>query len=737
MKAIAFEESAADALVNAAEVPDSIWTFKEATIQDPSIRFIVTGDCFFAIGPRATKTSRLIIFPLDESGYFNGVPVEMRQAVLQRCLRAALTVLQPGSYLPVSWAAYHDREYIIFYCTTIAMRRTGYSARSVLKRHLGATQHVLFCSYVPNDTSFDLRNFETPEYAEQALEITSKAFPQALSRSPVSANEHDLERVATHALATNGFQYSDWLALLTSEQSRFVLSEVSGPTKLRGAAGTGKTLALMLKALRELYAACDESRPWRCAIITHNWISAESTRQSLAAMDSRGLFGIPNAAQSILVTTLHTMAIAALHLNESNVLPISEDGHEGKMMQVEAIESLVTEFRNGDWCLYESRCSATFRSRLGSGAESRQFAWDLMNEFACVVSADRRMTVDSYLAIERRQWMMKLTNRADREVVFLLHERFRVLMHEEIGALTTYDVTNDYLRVLETNSWEFSRRKLGLDLLLVDEFHLFNKHELLAFHSLSRDPRQAPRVVVAMDPRQSPLDTFLGFKAAPKHPTNRALEQPTVKTVKLEHVFRYTAEVNALIQSLETFWFTFALDDEHNLPARRANTTGRIPQLVHVVDFSRAIDEAFKAARDFVTEGGRGATVAILCLDSKHFEKTLQRIKMLGRERECRVIASRDSTDGLLALGKKYVISQPEYVAGLQFDCVIIPDAQDSLVAEGTENSLQLRRLLSSLYLAISRAKREVKIFASESEGGAIRFLRPAVANGYLTECKK
>jgi hypothetical protein len=42
-------------------------------------------------------------------------------------------------------------------------------------------------------------------------------------------------------------------------------------------------------------------------------------------------------------------------------------------------------------------------------------------------------------------------------------------------------------------------------------------------------------------------------------------------------------------------------------------------------------------------------------------------------------------------------------------------------------------RLLSLLYLALSRAQREVRVFVNEDDGGAADVLTRAVANGLMT----
>ena len=78
------------------------------------------------------------------------------------------------------------------------------------------------------------------------------------------------------------------------------------------------------------------------------------------------------------------------------------------------------------------------------------------------------------------------------------------------------------------------------------------------------------------------------------------------------------------------------------------------------------------------------------------------------------------------------MVSQPEYVAGLQFDTVIIVDANENLVPRGMDSQLQLRRFLSNLYLGMSRAERVLEVYATDDAGGLTRHLESARRGGLV-----
>jgi hypothetical protein len=52
------------------------------------------------------------------------------------------------------------------------------------------------------------------------------------------------------------------------------------------------------------------------------------------------------------------------------------------------------------------------------------------------------------------------------------------------------------------------------------------------------------------------------------------------------------------------------------------------------------------------------------------------------------------------------VLSMPEYVAGLQFDAVLLIDANAMLIPQLGSGLNGLQRFVSSVYLGASRAKR-------------------------------
>lgn len=83
-------------------------------------------------------------------------------------------------------------------------------------------------------------------------------------------------------------------------------------------------------------------------------------------------------------------------------------------------------------------------------------------------------------------------------------------------------------------------------------------------------------------------------------------------------------------------------------------------------------------------------------------------------------------------MNRRMVLSMPEYVAGLQFDTVILADVNENLVPDGSYKGHSERRFISELYLGMSRAEYRLMVVAATDGNGLSPYLETAVENGLL-----
>jgi hypothetical protein len=295
---------------------------------------------------------------------------------------------------------------------------------------------------------------------------------------------------------------------------------------------------------------------------------------------------------------------------------------------------------------------------------------------------------------------------------------------------------SDYLNELQTFYWEAKREKEGYDYIFVDEMHLFNAQERLVFHNLLADGDAVPRVVLALDPMQSPREVFTEIseeRDTNNHSIYERAGLPNPDKVDFLDIYRYTNEIATLAKAVLDAVPALDMDDDWNLSGGSSVIgSGPIPTYYLEQDrtgvFKRAIDIAKRQQPKARLRGGQ---VAILCMDYDRFG-IYQKAAAGQFPGDVFVIRSRDDVEQLRYMGRRIVISMPEYVAGLQFDSVVLCDVNGDLVPDTAYRGHQERRFLSELYLGISRAQQQLTLIASKDSDGLTPYLKRQEARGTL-----
>ena len=697
------------------------------------LRQVMDGHCF-VLDPGAQSPRSRVVILLGTGAFFEALSASGRITALKRMHRLAVHASRRQLRFPHAWGQYTADNLI----TVFAYPPSYGSERVVAEIEGDGVTDTFFCAATTDASQLNLESFRPDRapfleaihrYAAAAADIVQRFQGLAHVETP---GVIDLKAVA-HGAVTAGRTYSAWIPSLSEQQQSFVFRSPDRSVKLRGPAGSGKTVAMELKALRECYEAEDAGEDLRVLYVTHSWGVAEQVQESLDCLDERRVL------ERIDVFPLVTLAQGELE-RTGKVRILGDDSFSGKELQLKTLAHLVDEARRGDWIAYASSCSDSFVARVEAPAgttEANRFLWDLMLEFACVIgangilpglNADRR-----YREIERRPWMMPLAIDAEKSFVFLIYSRMvqGLLEREE---MTTDQVINDYLNLLSTYRWHSDRRKRGYDLVFVDEFHLFNEQERMVFHHLTRDPDAYPIIFMAMDPRQSPAETYAEFAASGvASRESGAVDRSLVDygSIDLRVVYRYTPEILRFLQHLDKFYpaLNLGVDSQFDLAdSRTERTSGETPILrLH----SSASDERTAAMEDAVGLAAGGGKVALLCLDNESFRDYRSAGKSSRRAR-FEVVESREDVEKLGYTRRSIVISQPHYVAGLQFDAVVVGGCRPQFSQYDPYQAYGLRRFLSDLYLGASRARDVLHIHASGSSGDFPPVLEAAVKDGAI-----
>jgi superfamily I DNA/RNA helicase len=652
--------------------------------------------------------------------------IQQESPVLERLLAFHEMAESVSLRLPLNWGQYkHDDLLAFFVCSR---DRLAHAPRWITQV-TGPARDVCVWQLTSSVDQRVLQHFAPPSERYAAV-VAGWNAAYAASRDKFSGVNIAIHHSAELDLTENRFDdvtqelsYSGWMDRVTPEQRAFVEHDTDHSIKLRGPAGSGKTLTLELKALREILRARDKGEFLRVLFVTHSWSLAGEVDANLdrlsewGRLDELSVFPLLTVAQELLPTERWTEGLQL----------IGEDSLSDKNGQLEEIESILAEFLMGDWLTFRDQVSDGLRERLESPERGsrRAFAWDCLVEFGSVLGADGIFpgvnAERQYLRLPRAPWMMPLSGKPDlRLVLHLYHIYYKRML--DAGRLTSDQLVNDFLNFLETHTWNTRRGKLGYDLIFVDEFHLFSVQERQLLRYLSRSTDEYPKLFMALDPRQSPWEVYTGFAdAQPETYSGRTEEDfGTVSSVDLPTVHRFSPEILEFVKHLNWDFPDLDLGSEWDVDFAHVSSTaesGHVPQLIEVGTQSAELIEIYNSLKEIRQETGRWH-IALAVVDTDEFAKykSLAGDLQRGLKAKVTIIESRNDVEVLQYRRRGIVIGPAEYLAGLQFDAVLIaglPEFKSGLANLGYRR----RRYLSLLYLAVTRASREVRIFANDEKG--------------------
>lgn len=678
--------------------------------------------------------SRLAIFNLAPDGFFQGIHEDYRVNALERSLRLARNAFDPTVRIPSDYCTFHAGNKISIFSTNYHTR-SGDRIVAVIKPQ-GASC-ILFHAISDAPEVFSLEDYEVDEGIAQ---IACEGLAGAIERSGgvIKAQTRggiNLETVFEDDNITRGLTYHEWFPdQLSPEQRSFVKEPLEGPIRLRGAAGTGKTIAMVIKALKTIYDAEDNERTCKILYATHSWAAVDHVEGLIKRIDVRNTLKRTSEGFVFDVFPLLTLADEAVVFNKQRRKLLGHDSLDGKRHQLVKIRQAIVGFKSGDWFTYRDGCSGEFCARVEAAdntTENLLFAWDLMNEFSAVFAAAGLLPRhrEDYLRLRRAKWMMTLANDAEKETVLLMYKGYLDILKGR-GETSSDQLISDYLNHLSTFAWEGAREEEGYDAVFVDEMHLFDAQERFAFHLLLNNPDCPPKVVMAIDPTQSPLELFVNIikeneRADISIYTRAKLNDP--KLIELTVAYRYTPQINSVIRGILDTVPAMDLGKEWEVPRARSDLSDGPVPVAHLCknkldQFRRAFDEAKALAQ---TSSGR---VAVLCLNVERYEEYMRAAKS-QYEKNLFVINSRADSENLRFAKKRFVLSMPEFVGGLQFETVFILDVNDNLVPMGRGREYALRRFLSELYLGASRAEKNLLFYATADDNGFAEVIKKLIGD--------
>jgi hypothetical protein len=711
---------------------------------DTGIKRVVVNDIVYLLeSDLETDDGPIVIINLASDGVL--ADKTTRSATLERIITVGRSIYTDSVSIPTTWRKHQEG---VIFSIQATSRDQGWRARVQFNIRPRGTKDIFVFSRLNETVNFADLNLHLDVY-----DAARGSLPDAILSPCEAASNNSRAGITLSQRLPQGFvqgaTLEQWYSSkLTDEQRSFVDKPHDGPVRLRGSAGTGKTLSLVIKFLRDAIAAEKGDIPVKFGFLTHSFASVDLINSIGESLDTTGLFFAPGKRVKLEVRTLYDLAHKNLNFELDQLVPLSLDGREGRRLQSELIDTVLKETAASNVAAAQFKyISVDIRQRWteAMSGHNKRFVAEVMNEFASVLDGEGvrfgEEKGERYAkgTRPRPSWLMPLTTEIDRRFILELHRRYRKHLGE-MCTLSVDQMIGDFNSFLGSNRWDSIRNRDGYDVLFVDELHLFTSVERQALHKLTKriieeDGRpQRPPIFMAYDLKQSPRDTFATYGDGDQNLFSASTGLQGSELVKLERVFRYTPQIAEFLADLDATFPAIDVPGEWDAYSGKAELgNGELPQLTVFLDelslFNSVFLEAHKLARSI--DGG-GRRVAVLCASEEQFDTYLGAAsgQFAGKHLP---ITSREPSSELRHAGKRFVFSMPEYVAGLQFDTVFLIHVDASEAPMDSGDGVR-RRFISNIYLGSSRAEKVLRISACMARGGKSDILDMALARESLVE---
>lgn len=574
--------------------------------------------------------------------------------------------------------------------------------------------------------------------AQQLQDVTEPARGGSTSLAVTELRGANTPRVVEAGL-------DGWAKVLTSSQLAFVNSPLTVPHRIEGPAGTGKTLCLVLKALKTLKDASTAGTPHQALFVAHSEPTRRTIENLLAMNGGEELisseFELLAKPQSIKVTTLQELCAHLLKREISESELVDRDAYESKLVQrlyaIEGVErALHDEYESHSPFLSES-----FRKFL-TETEHWAIAEMLQHEISVQIKGRADQDLSKYKKLERLKIGLPVENDGDKTFAYLMYQKYQREL-EAAAQFDTDDVVLSATSQLSTPIWRRRRAREGFNSIFIDETHLFNVNELSVFHRLTTNELQQP-IAYSVDRSQALGDrgwTDSSFDAAFDPSGTLGQSDPT----KIRSVFRCSPEIVDLAFSVTSSGATLFTNFHNPLTASVSAFTAeeerksRKPVYLDFASDEAMLDGAFERADTLAREMGvLKADVAVIVFGDDLFSRAQEFTKTSRKPVE--VVKSRGDLEAVTRAKNsgRFVLTAPEFVGGLEFAGVVlvgvdggrVPPTGSGLEFEPSQNFLNYAAH-QRLYVAITRARFRVEILGNKARGIS-DVLRSGVAAGLL-----
>ena len=515
--------------------------------------------------------------------------------------------------------------------------------------------------------------------------------------------------------------YEQQVKLLTSVQKNIVeFDNESVPIRIEGAAGTGKTVALIMRAYRLLSTHLNNNTPFHIIFFAHSESTSQRNHEIFSTYENSAYFLRPESPQSIIFTTLFSYCREIARIEEASVIEINAS--ESKDFQLYIIDEVVKRAINNKTIkTYFPLISNEIKSLFNEDETNRSLLIKMLqHEFSVQIKGRTDCSIESYYEIESISNGIPCHSKYDKDLIFSLFSDYQKNLQTN-GAFDVDDVTMEAISHLNAPIWRRRRQSDGFDYIIVDEMHLFNLNEQSVFHFLSKDISKTNiPLCFALDYNQA-----IGDLGNTEQDYISSEKFSDIKSHKLGTVFRNSPQISEFCASIAasgTLMFGDTFDNPYNNTQNQFTSLEEKKMNLPVLHMYPN-DEAMLKELDTNISNlmkllqCKKRDIVIVCFENKWIsDEGLQLIQKYSKHNYQR-----------LELGKaikndQFVLSTPYEINGLEFKAVIMLGVDEGRIPQtaGTGDISKHFIMYSAynmLYLTASRAKYSLILMGSNVNG--------------------
>lgn len=558
------------------------------------------------------------------------------------------------------------------------------------------------------------------QYIERYYALQNAFIQEEKTLSFVESDGGLRQITATEFVDGKEFIYLDYKKQLENltETQKYVVDfpALDAPLRVDGAAGTGKTVSLILRAYRILQEYRKKDEAIQIAFFSHSESTKQRDIEMFCMYPESDYFINANAKQRILFETLLNFCSDFTNMPKDSM--IERDAGEAKTYQLFLIENIVSNaFKDGSIRTYSPIISPELREMFDKEKTTPKVLYTMLqHEFSVQIKGRTNGTIESYYEIKPIANGLPCKSKKDKELVFLLFSQYQ----KELNMMASYDVDDVILEALSRLNapmWRRERDSKGFHYIFVDEMHLFNLNEQSVFHYLTRNLLQkSVPICFALDYSQAIGDRGNVNLDYVEKAFGSNVERKNYKTV-----FRNSPQIAdfcAAIAASGTLMFQEAFSNPYynTQSSFTGDEEGKCekPSLYmypNDKEMLKSISKHINDIKKFIQ--CQPSNIAIIAFnDIVNEDGVIQLSELTGKQFSLLNSANK----------KSYILTSPYEINGLEFDAVILCGVDEGRVPQtyGVSDISQhfiKYSALNMLYLASSRAKYRLIVLGSKLNG--------------------